>query len=386
VNRYFCDFHIHIGRAMGRPVKMAAAPSLTLDAVLDHARRRKGLHLITVIDAVCTPVLAELEACVRDGRLQPVPGGGLATEQGLVILLGAEVEVAGPTGGAAHFGAWFGDLAAARDFHDWLATVQTNPGLSSQRASVDAVRLEREVLDRGGLFVIHHAFTPHKGMYGNCVAHMADMVDPAGVAALELGLSADTDMADCLSELEDVTFLSNSDAHSVQRIAREYNALHMAQACFAEVRRALERRDGRGVAANYGLTPALGKYHRTACAACGRPWPDGQGVCPCGGRRRTVGVFDRLLEVRDRETPVHPVHRPPYVHQIPLEFVPGLGPKSRERLFSAFGTEMAILHEAPVEALAEVVGEVLARRIDDARSGRLPVRTGGGGVYGKVLA
>ncbi|MCL6515779.1 MAG: endonuclease Q family protein [Alicyclobacillus sp.] len=364
---------------------MAAAPSLTLDHVVAHARRRKGLNGITVIDAVCTPVLAELEERVRDGRLQRLPGGGLVSEEGLVILLGAEVEVAGPHGGAAHFGAWFGHLEAARDFHDWLATVQTNPALSSQRARVDAGRLQAEVLAREGLFVVHHAFTPHKGMYGNCVAHMDEMVDPAGVAALELGLSADTDMADCLSELRDISFITNSDAHSVQKIAREYNVLRVADASFTEVAQALARESGRAVVANHGLHPALGKYHRTACAACGRPWPDGQTVCPCGGKRRTQGVYDRLLAVRDQEHPVHPPHRPPYVHQIPLEFVPGLGPKSLERLFSAFGTEMAILHEASVDDLAEVVGRTLADRIDEARTGRLRIQTGGGGVYGKVL-
>ncbi|MCL6637992.1 MAG: endonuclease Q family protein [Alicyclobacillus sp.] len=54
-------------------------------------------------------------------------------------------------------------------------------------------------------------------------------------------------------------------------------------------------------------------------------------------------------------------------------------------MLAAFGTEMHVLHNATVEELVEVVGRVLAERIDAARSGRLSVAAGGGGVYGKLL-
>ncbi|MBX5436908.1 MAG: TIGR00375 family protein [Alicyclobacillaceae bacterium] len=392
----FADFHIHVGRAQGRPVKMAAAPSLTLAAIVDHARREKGLDMVTVIDAVCPPVLAELEAMAARGELEVLPGGGLRHAGGLVVIPGAELEVAGPAGGAAHFGAWFGSLEAVRDFADWLATVQTNPALSSQRVRADAFRLQQEVADRGGLFIVHHAFTPHKGMYGSCVRRMHEMLDPQRVDAVELGLSADTAMADCLSELADLTFLSNSDAHSLPKIAREYNALQLVSADLACVRDALSlpRRIAQSecgeaaglnrVVANFGLHPALGKYHRACCPACGNIWPAQAPVCSCGAQRPVGGVLDRLWEIRDRVAPEHPPHRPPYVHQVPLEFVPGLGPRLRARLVAAFGSEMAVLHRADVSELAEVVGAELARRIDQARRGDVDFTSGAGGVYGKV--
>ena len=69
-----------------------------------------------------------------------------------------------------------------------------------------------------------------------------------------------------------------------------------------------------------------------------------------------MGVYDRLCEIRDRAAPVHPAHRPPYIHQVPLEFIPRLGPKAYERLLTAFGTEMAVLHDASYEDLVDVVG------------------------------
>ena len=78
--------------------------------------------------------------------------------------------------------------------------------------------------------------------------------------------------------------------------------------------------------------------------------------------------------------------RPPYVHQVPLSFVPGLGRKGLERLLAAFGTEMAVLHAASEEALAEVVGPKLARLVALAREGRLAIESGAGGIYGRVTA
>lgn len=365
---------------------MAAAPSLTLDAVLDHARHQKGLDLITVIDGVCTGVLDEIKQLVQQGVLCAQPAGGLRHENGLTLLVGGEIEVAGLTHGAAHFGAWFGDIVAATEFSRWLGTVQTNSALSSQRARVSAYELQHTVTGYGGLFVVHHAFTPHKGLYGSCVTHMADMVDPDKVDALELGLSADTDMADCLSELADVTFMTNSDAHSLPKIAREYNALRAPQASFRAVRQALSRQEGCRVSANYGLMPALGKYHQTRCARCGAVWAPDTALCACGSGRSIKGVFDRLQEVSDRSKPVHPGHRPPYIPQVPIEFVPGVGPATVKRLLEAFGTEMNVLHRASVDELASVVGVRLAEVLDAARTGKLEVAAGGGGVYGTLHA
>jgi uncharacterized protein (TIGR00375 family) len=382
---FYCDFHIHVGKSLGKPVKMAAAPSLTLESLLNHARDDKGLDIVTVIDGVCSNVLTELQQLLHAGRLEHVHGGGYRCENGLVLFVGAEVEVGGPTGGAAHFGCWFDSLYAAQDFNSWLQTVQKNVSLSSQRARTDAFTLQREVKERDGMFIVHHAFTPHKGLYGNCVSNIAEMVNPALVDALELGLSADSAMADCLGELQSTTFISNSDAHSLPKIAREYNRLSLHEASFSEVRLGFHRLQGRNIAANYGLHPALGKYHRSSCYDCGVVWPaENQSLCACGSRRKIMGVFDRLCDIRDTDSPAHPPHRPIYVHQVPLEFVPGLGPKARGRLLEVFGTEMNVLHRASVEDLEGAVGRALAERIDMARIGNVNFVPGGAGVYGKL--
>lgn len=379
------DFHIHIGRSFGKPVKMAAAPSLTLERVLHHARTLTGLDVITVIDGVTSNVMKEVKQLVADGRLVNIEGGGYLFENGLVVLLGSEIEIGGPTGGAAHFGVWFGDIDPADDFLQWLGTVQKNTSLSSQKAYTSAVHLQEQVKQRAGIFIVHHAFTPHKGLYGNCVPSLTEMVDEDLVDALELGLSADTDMADCLAELKDVTFITDSDAHSLPKIAREYNVLRVGNVCFQDIWKAFHRQDECAITANYGLHTALGKYHRTFCLDCGNLWSEGAEHCQCGSTKKVMGVYDRLCEIRDWDKPQHPLHRPPYIHQVPLEFIPGLGPKAYERLLAAFGTEMAVLHEASEAQLSEVVGETLAEKIAKARSGEVEFSAGGGGHYGKAV-
>ena len=97
-----------------------------------------------------------------------------------------------------------------------------------------------------------------------------------------------------------------------------------------------------------------------------------------------VGVLDRLQQIKDpgyKST----VERPPYHYQIPLEFIPGIGPKTIDKLLKVFGTEMNVLHKATFSQLRDVVSEKNARLIISARKGDLNMKTGGGGNYGKIL-
>ncbi|MCK9905754.1 endonuclease Q family protein, partial [Frankia sp. Cpl3] len=160
----------------------------------------------------------------------------------------------------------------------------------------------------------------------------------------------------------------------------------MAEPCFAEWKKALLRQDGRKVVTNYGLHPRLGKYHQTICQACKSPLPAEEvDRCPhCGDKRVVRGVNERIKQLADQPTGCHPPHRPPYVEQIPLEFIPGIGSKTKEQLYQAFGTEMNILHRIDEARLAAAVGEAVAKTIVQARTGQLAIFTGGGGFYGKV--
>jgi len=217
---------------------------------------------------------------------------------------------------------------------------------------------------------------------------MFDAAALASIPAIELGLSADTYLADRIAELENKSFVSNSDAHSLPKIGREYNLFLLKEPTFDEVRMALERAEGRRIAANYGMDPKLGKYHRTFCLDCQRveESPPPVFTCPrCGGGNVVKGVLDRITEIQDFPEPRHPAHRPPYFHQVPLQFVPKVGSVTLNRLLNRFGTEMAVLHQAAPEEIAQTVGEQIAENIIAAREGRLKLQAGGGGKYGRAI-
>ena len=187
-----------------------------------------------------------------------------------------------------------------------------------------------------------------------------------------------------INELAPYSFVTNSDAHSLGKLAREYQKMYVADANFEELKKALHQQQGRTILANYGLNPLLGKYHETVCANCDEQITDDAITrCPsCGKEQLITGVAKRISQLTD---PLQQdASRPPYIHQVPLDFIPGVGPKTIDRLIQAFGTEMAILHTTSLDELKEVIPEKLANLIDLARKGKLGIRVGGGGVYGKI--
>ncbi|OMF73050.1 endonuclease Q family protein [Paenibacillus glucanolyticus] len=391
LHSYYGDMHIHIGRtSSGQAVKISASNNLTFENIAVEASERKGIQMIGIIDCHSPSVQEDIIQCLDSGAMQEINGGGIAYRD-TVILLGSEIEIRESGRGAAHVLAYFPDLSTMQNFTVWMARYMKNVQLSSQRIYVTPRELQQEIIDRGGLLVPAHVFTPHKGLYGSMADRMSEVFDLNGIAGIELGLSADSSMAGRISELDGYSFLTNSDAHSLGKIGREYNEIAMAEPSFAEFRMALEAKDGRRISANYGLNPRLGKYHRTYCSGCESILDEGSDIkemkrCPyCGSTKLVQGVFDRILHVSDREEPVIPLSRPEYHYQVPLEFIPGLGKSAMSKLLQAFGTEMNILHQATEAELAAVAGDQLAASIVMARNGTLSLSAGGGGTYGKVL-
>ena len=156
---------------------------------------------------------------------------------------------------------------------------------------------------------------------------------------------------------------------------------------FKEILKAIKGQDGRKILANYGLDPKLGKYHRTYCEKCDKPVPGKAPVIKClncDSSNITMGVFDRIEIIKDKSETKSPDFRPPYIYQIPLTFIPGLGGKTIDKLLENFESEMNILHKLTKDDLEAVVGEKIAKNIVNARDGKVNIEAGGGGVYGKI--
>lgn len=385
MNRYYVDLHVHIGRTWtGKPVKITAAQSLTFSNVIKHARIEKGLNMIGIIDCHSPEVILEMESLVSDGNVFEHHDGGLVYGD-LTIIPGAELEIYdSQCNGPIHFLCYFPSIKIISEFSSWLSRHMKNVQLSSQRVYVTGVELQKKVKELGGLFIPAHVFTPFKSLYGKGVNNtLTEVLNPSLIDGIELGLSSDTEMADQLKELHSYTFITNSDAHSLAKIAREYQVIEMKDPTFRELKMALKGLAGRKILANYGLDPLLGKYHKTVCADCLKHLNPGTVICSnCGGKKIIKGVAERITELKTAKK--NPDKRPPYIHQVPLEFIPGLGRKMLEKLLQYFGTEMAILHEVPYEAIKEVVPEKIAELIMKARDGKVHLAAGGGGKYGKI--
>src|SRR5690625_2564205 len=382
---YYADMHIHIGRDMyGNPVKITGAKSLTLTNILKEAGRTKGIDLIGVIDCHAPYVLQEIDQLMEEKRAYELKEGGIKFED-ITLIPGSEIEIYDENcHGPIHVLCFFPTIKSTASFSDWLSTKMKNINLSSQRYYGTGKELQYKVKELGGIFIPAHVFTPFKSLYGRGVKKsLREVLDPDLIDAVELGLSSDTFMADQISELHEFTFVTNSDAHSLGKIAREYQQIKMKEASFKELEWALHQLNDRKIVKNFGMNPKLGKYHTTVCSQCFEPLPVDTKKCPiCQSRKIIKGVSERIQELKDTDKPAE--NRPSYLYQVPLEYLPSLGPKTYEKLLNQFGTEMSVLHEIPLEALRSALPEKLAASIIQMRNGQLPIKAGGGGKYGKV--
>jgi len=240
-----------------------------------------------------------------------------------------------------------------------------------------------------------HAFTPWTSIYKtydsikDCYGKMPDF--------LELGLSADSEMADTIEELQNIPFLTNSDAHSPwpHRLGREFNELEINKLTFEDVKGAILNKH---IKANYGFDPRLGKYHLTACSKCYTQYTIDDALnmkmkCPCGGRIKK-GVDYRIYELSKWKTPHHPTHRPPYIHILPLaeiiSITHGKGvttvfvQKIWKEMVTKFNNEITALIHAPMEDL-KIIDSKVANVINAFRNNTLQIKSGGGGRYGEII-
>lgn len=396
MNEVFADLHVHIGRSeKGKPIKITAARSLNFANIAKECADRKGINMVGIIDCASPYVIEDIEQFLKNGEAYEIEDGGIIYKDKVCIILGSEIETSevndqGKTG-SAHNLCYFPKLADIKAFSKEMENHIKNMTLSSQRADISAYELIDIVEKYHGILIPAHAFTPHKSFYGNCTDRLSKIFREKfdRVPTIELGLSSDTFLADMISELETKTFLTNSDAHSLPKIAREYNKLLLEDISFKEFLKAIRNEDGRKIVANYGLDPKLGKYHRTFCEVCNKPIEGEPPVrrCPdCDSSKITMGVFDRIEEIKDKQTTQSPSFRPPYIYQIPLTFIPGVGGKTIDKLLDTFQTEMTILHKLSEDDIEGVVGEKVAKTIMKAREGKMGIQAGGGGVYGKLTA
>tara|TARA_Y100000310_G_C20672649_1_gene811173 strand:- start:1644 stop:2834 length:1191 start_codon:yes stop_codon:yes gene_type:complete len=248
-----------------------------------------------------------------------------------------------------------------------------------------------------------HAFTPYFGIYSKFNSYKDCYGDKWNkIHFMELGLSADTLMADQISELHNLTFLSNSDAHSPwpNKMGREFNTVLMKEISFDELKLALKREKGRKSVLNVGFNPLEGKYHKTRCVNCLTFFEPKEAAnfkwkCPSCGKSIKKGVDFRISELAGVGPNIHPDHRPEYKHIVPLSEIAGLAlgikntwsQKVQEewlKFVKRFSNEINVLLRTDYEKLEEINPKI-AEYVQYFREGKIKYVPGGGGVYGKLV-
>ena len=383
------DLHIH------GCYSIATSKNMTLQVMAPQAKL-KGLDLVASGDALHQKWLKLLEETteessdgifsLRDSAIDPED---TSEDQGSKFILTTEVEDIK----RVHHLIIFPSIESARDTRSKMKGNMDADG--RPRVRMNGSEIMDIAHENGCIIGPAHAFTPWTSIYKeynsikDCYGKMPDF--------LELGLSADSDMADTIEELEDIPFLTNSDAHSPwpHRLGREFNELEIGELTFDGVRDAILNKK---IKANYGFDPRLGKYHKTACSKCYTQYSIDDAIklkmrCPCGGRIKK-GVDYRIHELSKWEEPHHPPHRPPYIHILPLaeiiSITHGKGvttvfvQKIWNEMIHRFKDEITALIQSPIDEVYDVDPKA-AGVINAFRNKTLEIKAGGGGKYGEIV-
>ena len=267
--------------------------------------------------------------------------------------------------------------------------------------SRDLVEICLEACDEV-LFIPAHIWTPHFAVLGASSGFdtleecFEDMLPH--IFAVETGLSSDPPMNWRLSMLDKYAIVSNSDAHSPQKLAREATCFN-TDLSFRGMYDALKDRDPTRFTGTLEFYPEEGKYHfdgHRKCDICWKPAQtlDADEICPVCGRKLTVGVLHRVEKLADRAEGDRPDIAMPFENLIPLPEIIGsvlqVGPTSKrvqtvyEQMLSTHGAELKILRELPIEEIAKTTDPLIAEGIRRMREGEVHIAPGYDGVYGKI--
>ena len=409
--RFIADLHIHSRYSMATSRQLCPA-------LLHSWAQRKGITVVATGDFTHPAWRGELRA-----QFEPAENGLFCLAP--LLRTEAEAEVPASCRGPVRFmlsveinniyrrggkTRKVHNLVYARDFGTADAIAATLARIGNVNSDgrpimkLDSEELLKLVADHGedAFLIPAHIWTPHFSVLGafsefssveECYGPLADRI-----FALETGLSSDPPMNWRLSALDRFTLVSNSDAHSGEKLGREAN-LFDAELSFDGMVNALKARDGRSFLGTLEFFPQEGKYHYDGHRGCSMRLSPQEtrhhgGMCPVCGKRVTLGVCSRVEALADRPKGFRPERAPGFESLVPLKEVlaavlgKGQGTKAVARaydgLLAEFGPELRILREVPVSELAAGGIPRLAEAIGRLRVGEVRIAPGYDGEFGTV--
>jgi len=267
---------------------------------------------------------------------------------------------------------------------------------------LDAKTLLEIVLDicPDALIIPAHAWTPHFSVFGASSGFdsLYDCYEDrvCHISAIETGLSSDPSMNWMLSALDDISLISNSDAHSPSKLGREANIFN-TELSYKGIINAIKTKDG--FVGTIEFFPEEGKYHHDGHRVCGVNFsPEDtirhRYICPVCGGKLTVGVLHRVEALADRKKGARPNAAPSFSHMIPLiEIIGnalnvGANSKTAEKIYwkmiRMLGNELKILKDISLDDIEKAGTPLIREAISRMRSGHVHVTPGFDGEYGKI--
>lgn len=405
---FFADLHIH------SHYSIATSRGMTPETLARWARL-KGVTVVGTGDAIHPGWLREL------GRKLDFAGNGLfvlreelqnitpvpaSCASDVYFMMSTEISCIYSKRGRTrkvHCIVLFNDMEGPFRLQKRLARVGNIASDGRPILGMDAERLLETVIEEcpEALFIPAHIWTPHFSVLGSTSGF--DSLEECfeeltgHIYAVETGLSSDPPMNWRVSSLDRLTLVSNSDAHSPEKLGREANIFD-TEISFDAIAHAIRTRGG--FAGTIEFFPEEGKYHYDGHRPCKvRMSPEkmverGDNRCPACGKKMTPGVLGRVLRLADRGRDEIPGNAKPYHSLISLKAIiaqalgMGAGTKKVDSVYfdllEKLGNELNILLNVPAAALSDAGYPAIADAIDRVRSRGVSIEPGYDGEYGKI--
>ena len=243
-----------------------------------------------------------------------------------------------------------------------------------------------------------HIWTPWFSLFGSrsgfdtieeCFEYMTEHI-----FALETGLSSDPEMNWKWSALDKYTLVSNSDAHSPQKLGREAN-LFDTEFSYTGMFNALKTK--KGFLGTYEFYPQEGKYHYDGHRKCNivlhpKEVLKMDCICPVCKKQLTLGTLHRIIKLSDRKKAANPSNAV-FKHQIPLKEILSeilnVGPNTKtvnnkySDIISKFINEFNFLFDIPIEEIKPYDSK-LSEAVSKMRNGDIAAVPGFDGEFGVI--
>ena len=402
------DFHIHSRFAR------ATSKSINLEN-LDIWAQKKGIQVMGTGDFTHPMWLQELKTELEEaepGLYKRKPSSAKATagkgqDGGTRFVFSSELSCIYSKGGKVrkvHLLLLVPSLAAVEKINTQLGWIGNLKSDGRPILGIDAKEVAKIVLDAdpSSLVVPAHIWTPWFSVFGsksgfNSLEECFDEYTKH-IYAVETGLSSDPAMNWRLSALDNITLLSNSDSHSLEKIGREVNVFD-TELSYPAIREAIVTKDPAKFLFTVEFFPEEGKYHYDGHRLCNVSLSPEESKkqgnqCHVCKRPLTIGVLNRVAELADRPEGFKPENAIPFRSLIPLQEIiadvlhQGVGTKQGkaeyEKLIVRFQTEFAVLLDTKAEELKEATLPEIAEGIVRVREGKVQIEPGYDGEFGKI--